>query len=49
MAYEQKYWNTITVEGNIRWSDLKDWIDHSYNEVVKGLSKSVREKLNLAK
>ncbi len=41
----KKHWNTIILEGNIRWNDLKNWIDHSYDEVVKGLKKSVREKL----
>lgn len=45
----KKYWNTVTVDGNIRWSDLKEWIDHSYDEVVKGLSKVVRAKLKNAK
>jgi predicted DNA-binding protein (MmcQ/YjbR family) len=45
----KKYWNTVTVDGNIRWSDLKEWIDHSYDEVVKGLSKAVKEKLKNAK
>ena len=39
------YWNTIILDGNIRWSDLKEWIDHSYDEVVKGLKKSERDKL----
>ena len=38
-------WNTVIIEGNIRWSDLKEWIDHSYDEVVKGLKKSEKEKL----
>ncbi len=38
------YWNTILLDGNIRWNDLKDWIDHSYDEVVKGLKKSERDK-----
>ncbi len=42
----KKYWNTIILEGNIRWSDLKEWIDHSYDEVVKGLKKSERKKIN---
>lgn len=42
----KKYWNTVILEGNVRWSDLKEWIDHSYNEVVLGLKKSEREKLN---
>jgi len=41
----KKYWNTVTVNGSIRWNDLKDWIDHSYDEVVKGLNKSEKDKL----
>ena len=41
----KKHWNTIILEGNIRWNDLRDWIDHSYDEVVKGLKKSERDKL----
>lgn len=41
----KKYWNTIILEGNIRWGDLKDWIDHSYDEVVRELKKSERDKI----
>jgi predicted DNA-binding protein (MmcQ/YjbR family) len=41
----KKYWNTILLDGNIRWSDLKEWIDHSYDEVVKGLKKIERDML----
>ena len=41
----KKYWNTVILDGNIRWNDLKEWIDHSYNEVVKGLKKSERDKI----
>lgn len=41
----KKHWNTIFLGGNIRWNDLKDWIDHSYDEVVKGLKKSERDLL----
>jgi predicted DNA-binding protein (MmcQ/YjbR family) len=41
----KKYWNTIILDGNIRWIDLKEWIDHSYDEVVKGLKKSERDKI----
>ncbi|HMN24367.1 MAG TPA: MmcQ/YjbR family DNA-binding protein [Ignavibacteriaceae bacterium] len=41
----KNHWNTILLDGNIRWGDLKEWIDHSYDEVVKGLKKSEREKL----
>jgi predicted DNA-binding protein (MmcQ/YjbR family) len=43
----KKYWNTVILEDNVRWSDLKEWMDHSYNEVVLGLKKSEREKLNV--
>lgn len=41
----KKHWNTITLNDNIRWGELKEWIDHSYDEVVKGLKKSDRDKL----
>jgi predicted DNA-binding protein (MmcQ/YjbR family) len=41
----KKHWNTVILEGNIRWNDLKEWIDHSYNEVVKGLKKSERDRI----
>ena len=41
----KKFWNTVILDGNIRWAELKDWIDHSYDEVVKGLKKSERDKI----
>ncbi len=41
----KNYWNTIIVDDNIRWSDLKEWIDHSYDEVVNNLKRSDKEKL----
>ena len=41
----KKHWNTVIIEGNIRWHDLKELIDHSYDEVVEGFSKSKKEKL----
>jgi predicted DNA-binding protein (MmcQ/YjbR family) len=31
----KKYWNTIILDGSTRWSEIKEWIDHSYDEVVK--------------
>lgn len=42
-------WNTVIVDGNIRWSNLKEWIDHSYDQVVKGLTKREQEKLKRTK
>ncbi len=41
----KKYWNTILLDGTIRWINLKEWIDHSYDEVVRGLKKSERDKI----
>ena len=40
------HWNTITLDGSVRWSDVKEWVDHSYELVKKGLPKPVREGLN---
>ena len=39
------HWNTITVDGSVRWQDMQEWIDHSYELVKKGLSKAVRDAL----
>ena len=35
----KKHWNTIMVDGSISSKQLKEWIDHSYNLVVRPLSK----------
>jgi predicted DNA-binding protein (MmcQ/YjbR family) len=43
----KKYWNTIILDNSARWSELKEWIDHSYDEVVKKLNKSVRKQLKI--
>ncbi|GAB3566737.1 MmcQ/YjbR family DNA-binding protein [Spirosoma luteolum] len=39
------HWNTITISGALRSSDLVDWIDHSYELVFRALPKSVRQSL----
>lgn len=41
----KKYWNTVTVTGEITEKLIKDWIKHSYNEVMRGISKKRREYL----
>lgn len=35
----KKHWNTIVVDGSVSASQLKEWIDHSY-ELVIGKKKS---------
>ncbi|GAB3496108.1 MmcQ/YjbR family DNA-binding protein [Spirosoma knui] len=39
------HWNTITLDGSVRQSDMQAWIDHSYELVRNGLPKAVRAQL----
>ncbi len=41
----KKHWNTVEAEGRIPNKELFEMIDHSYELVVKGLSKKERDKL----
>jgi predicted DNA-binding protein (MmcQ/YjbR family) len=41
----KKHWITVNVDGSIDNTDLKEWIDHSYDCVVQGLTKRQREEL----
>jgi len=41
----KKHWNTIIVDGSVDRKLLHDWIDHSYDLVVKGLSKAEQKRL----
>ena len=42
----KKYWNTVLIDGSIPDTLLQKWIDHSYEEVVKKLTRKQREELN---
>jgi predicted DNA-binding protein (MmcQ/YjbR family) len=41
----KKHWNTVIVDGSIPDSKIKHWINHSYELVVAGLPKKVRDQL----
>jgi len=41
----KKHWNTIMLDGSIPEKEILQWIEDSYNLVVKGLKKSDRQKL----
>jgi predicted DNA-binding protein (MmcQ/YjbR family) len=41
----KKHWNTIVMDGSIPDSLLREWIDHSYDLVVAGLPRKLREQL----
>ncbi len=40
------HWNTVEIEGTVKNSLIEEWIDHSYDLVVNGLKKSLKEELN---
>ncbi len=42
----KKHWNTVIVDGSFSNDLFRDLIDHSYDMVVKGLSKHLREQLS---
>lgn len=41
----KKHWNTVRLDASIPDKLLREWIDHSYQEVIKTLPKKEREKL----
>jgi len=41
----KKHWNSVHFDDNLPEQLLKELIDHSYDMVVKGLPKKIREKL----
>jgi len=43
----KKHWNTVTVDGSASGKLLREWIDHSYEQVVKGLTRA--QKADLAR
>jgi predicted DNA-binding protein (MmcQ/YjbR family) len=41
----KKHWNTVYFDGSVGDNLICEWIDHSYDMVVKGMNKKMREKL----
>jgi len=41
----KKHWNTVAMDGGLKFSFLKELIDHSYNLVLASLPKKQREEL----
>ena len=41
----KKHWNTVTIDGNISNEFIKELIDHSYDLVVKGMTKKLQKEL----
>lgn len=43
--FNKKHWNGVNLKGSINDSQLKEWIDHSYEIVVKSLTKTQKDLL----
>ena len=43
--FNKQHWNGVILEGSVGDDLLKEWIDHSYDIVVKGLKKAERDAL----
>jgi predicted DNA-binding protein (MmcQ/YjbR family) len=41
----KQHWNTILVDGSVPTKILKEWIDHSYELIVRSLPKKTIERL----
>lgn len=41
----KKHWNTIILDGSLNDDELKKWIKHSYDMVVKSLPKKIQTEL----
>lgn len=44
----KRHWNSIEVNGSIPEDELLEMIDHSYDQVVKGMTKTEKAQLNSA-
>jgi len=42
----KKHWNTIVVDGSVTDELLLEWVDHSYQMVVAGLPRKLRDELS---
>lgn len=43
--FNKKHWNTVILDGPISRQCIIEWIDHSYDMVVKSLTRKAREEL----
>lgn len=41
----KKHWNTVTINGSLPNTLIKELVDHSYNLVVSGLTKKLQKEL----
>jgi predicted DNA-binding protein (MmcQ/YjbR family) len=44
----KKHWNTVQLDGSVPYSTLAEWIDHSYERVVAGMTKKQQHQVDAA-
>jgi predicted DNA-binding protein (MmcQ/YjbR family) len=44
----KKLWNTVHIDGSLTQTQLKDMIDHSYQQVFNGLPRKVRDAIGVS-
>lgn len=42
---DKRHWNTVDLESGVTDAEVRAWIDHSYERVVRGLKRADREAL----
>jgi predicted DNA-binding protein (MmcQ/YjbR family) len=42
----KRHWNQILADGSVPDDEIYNWVDHSYDQVVKGLKKVQKEQLS---
>jgi predicted DNA-binding protein (MmcQ/YjbR family) len=43
--FNKQHWNGVDINGNVPADRMREWIDHSYEQVVQGLKRADREAL----
>jgi len=43
--FNKQHWNSVDLAGSAPGKKIREWIDHSYDAVVKGLKRTDREML----
>jgi predicted DNA-binding protein (MmcQ/YjbR family) len=43
--FNKKHWNGVQIDGSIDDNKIKEWIDHSYDLVVSGLTRKEKQEM----
>ncbi|MFC5725035.1 MmcQ/YjbR family DNA-binding protein [Streptomyces gamaensis] len=43
----KRHWNTVVLNGTVPGDEIREMVEHSYDRVISGLPKAVRDRLRL--